>query len=61
MQFQKKTRLGNFSSIVKVLIKLILIVISVCVLIIFIDKINFPAPNKQIEKKIPNENFKVIK
>ena len=26
-----------------------------------IDKIEFPSPNKNIEKVLPNENFKVIK
>jgi hypothetical protein len=26
-----------------------------------ISKIDFPAPNKKIEKIIPNENFKTIK
>jgi len=26
-----------------------------------VDKINFPHPNKKIEKIIPNENFKVVK
>tara|TARA_B100001248_G_C27225955_1_gene382517 strand:- start:393 stop:578 length:186 start_codon:yes stop_codon:yes gene_type:complete len=61
MQFQKKTRAGNFSSISKLLIKLILVVSFFFVVIILIDKIKFPAPNKLIEKKIPNENFKIIK
>ena len=61
MQFQKKTRPGNFNSIIKIFIKLFIIIIIAYALIIFVDKINFPAPNKQIEKKIPNENFKVIK
>jgi len=43
--------------VVKILIFLILIFIAV----VLIDKIDFPAPNKKIEKIIPNENFKVIK
>ena len=27
----------------------------------FLDQINFPSPNKKIEKIIPNENLKIIK
>ena len=31
-------------------------------LIIFLlNKIDFPAPKKDIEKNIPNENFKIVK
>jgi len=30
-------------------------------LIVLVDKINFPHPNKKIEKIVPNENFKVVK
>jgi len=26
-----------------------------------VDKIDFPAPNKKIEKIIPNENLKIVK
>ena len=29
--------------------------------VILVGKIDFPAPNKKIEKTIPNENFKTIK
>ena len=27
----------------------------------FLSKIDFPAPTKEIEKIIPNENFKIVK
>ena len=30
-------------------------------LVVLIDRIDFPSPNNTIEKKVPNENFKVIK
>ena len=31
------------------------------VLLVLVDRIDFPSPNKKIEKVIPNESFKVIK
>ena len=61
MQFQKKTRPGSLSYICKLFIKLLLIISFFFIIIVLIDKINFPSPNKKIEKKIPNENFKIIK
>ena len=57
MKFHKRQgdRSGFF---VKILIKLALIVVLVFAVIIFIDKIDFPTPNKKIEKIISNENLK---
>ena len=59
MQFIKKTslRLNIFGLILKLVIALILIIGIVFVL----NKIDFPAPKKEIEKIIPNENLKVVK
>ena len=31
------------------------------IIVILISKINFPSPNKLIEKKIPQENLKIVK
>ena len=61
MQFQKKTRGGSLTSITKIFIKLVLFVLLLFILTILIDKIKFPVPSKLIEKKISNENFKIIK
>ena len=61
MQFQKKTRAGNIGLFVKIFIKIILVLVVLYIVLILVDKIDFPSPNKVIEKKIPNENFKVIK
>ena len=47
--------IGKFS------IKVILVILILFIGIILISKIDFPAPNKQIEKIISNENFKTIK
>ena len=30
-------------------------------IVFLINKIDFPAPKKEIEKIIPNENFKIVK
>ena len=61
MQFKRKTSLGSLSKLGKLFIKLLLIIIIIFVAILFVEKIDFPAPNKKIEKQIPNENFKTIK
>ncbi|MDC0078890.1 hypothetical protein OAJ46_01925 [Candidatus Pelagibacter sp.] len=42
-------------------IKSILGLVVILGLIFFINKIDFPAPKKEIEKIIPNENFKIVK
>ena len=61
MQFEKKTRAGNMSGIVKLLIKVVLIFLALLIAVILIDRIDFPSPIKKIEKVIPNENFKIVK
>tara|TARA_Y100000590_G_scaffold393628_1_gene472069 strand:+ start:301 stop:486 length:186 start_codon:yes stop_codon:yes gene_type:complete len=61
MQFEKKTRIGSSKGLLGVLIKIILSVVVMGIIIILVDRINFPSPTKQIEKVIPNENYKIIK
>ncbi len=61
MHFYKKTSIGKSNNYIKLIIKLILIFLLFIGLLIMLDQINFPAPNKKIEKLIPNETFKVIK
>lgn len=61
MQFEKKTRVGSTSAIIKLLIKIILICLILLISVVFIDRIDFPSPTKKIEKVIPNENFKIVK
>ena len=61
MQFTKNTSSGKVNAVGKFLIKVILVVFVLFLGVILISKIDFPAPNKQIEKIIPNENFKTIK
>ena len=61
MQFEKKTRIGSPKGIFGILIKIILIFIILGVVVILIDRINFPSPIKKIEDVISNDNFKIIK
>ena len=61
MQFERKTRGSSFSSIGKFLIKLAIIFFLLIITIILIDEIDFPKPEKNIEKLVPNEKSKIIK
>ena len=61
MQFTKKTSSGKVTTIGKFLTKIVLAFFVLFLGVILISKIDFPAPNKKIEKIIPNENFKTIK
>ena len=59
MQFTKKTSLSK--SVSGLLIKLFLILLMFIGIIFLLNKVDFPAPKKTIEKIIPNENFKIVK
>jgi len=59
MQFIKKT--SSRTSILGLIIKLSLVLVVILGSVFLLNKIDFPSPNKEIEKKIPNENFKIIK
>ena len=61
MQFHKKTSVSKSGFLIRILIKVLLSFFVVVFLVVLIDKINFPHPNKKIEKIISNENFKVVK
>ena len=59
MQFTKKT--SSSKRVLSFVIKLSLVTVVVLGLIFLLNQIEFPAPKKEIEKIIPNENFKIIK
>ena len=59
MQFIKKT--SSRTSIISILIKLFLALVVILGVVYLLNKIDFPAPLKEIEKIIPNENFKIVK
>jgi len=61
MQFYKKTRSSALTGLGKLLLKIVLIMVILFVTVVFVDKIDFPSPNKKIEKIVPNENFSIIK
>ena len=60
MQFHKKTRIGRSNLMMKILIRIVAALIVIFVTLILVDKINFPAPEKKMEKIIPNENLKTV-
>ena len=60
MQFTKNTSSGK-TNIVGLIIKFIIGLVVILGLVFLINKIDFPAPKKEIEKVIPNENFKIVK
>lgn len=59
MHFIKKT--SARTSIVNLIIKLTIAFIVILGIVFLLNKIDFPAPKKEIEKIIPNENFKIVK
>ncbi len=59
MQFIKKTR--SSPSLIGLTIKISLFLVIILAIIFLLNKIEFPAPVKEIEKIIPNENFKIVK
>jgi len=59
MQFIKKTSLRT--NILGLILKLTLALVAILGIVFLLNKIDFPAPKKEIEKIIPNENFKIVK
>ena len=58
MQFTKNTSSSRNKNL---LIKTLLILVVVIGAITLLGKIEFPYPNKDVEKIIPNEKFKIVK
>ncbi len=61
MQFYKKTSIGKSYNYTSLIIKIFLIILTISLVIFFVGKINFPAPNKLIKQEIPRENLKIVK
>ena len=59
MQFIKKT--SSSRNIIGLIIKLALVFFAIIVIVFLLNKVDFPAPKKVIEKIISNENFKIVK
>ena len=61
MEFQRKNNNSLTGRLKGPLVKIIFVTIALIGFIYALGFINFPAPNKKIEKIIPNENFKIVK
>ena len=61
MQFTRNTSTRKPKTIFMFLIKIILIFGAIFVAVVLLNKIEFPSPNKKIEKIISNENLKIVK
>ncbi len=59
MQFTRNT--SSSRNAVRLIFKLGLVILLFLVTIFLLSKIDFPAPKKEIEKIIPNENLKIVK
>tara|TARA_B100000073_G_scaffold276474_1_gene236601 strand:- start:391 stop:570 length:180 start_codon:yes stop_codon:yes gene_type:complete len=59
MQFIKKT--SSRTNILSLIVKIALASVMILAIVFLLNKIDFPAPKKEIEKIIPNENFKIVK
>ncbi len=60
MQFNKNTS-SRKKSIIGLVVKSIFGLVVVIGFVVILNSIDFPAPKKEIEKIIPNENFKIVK
>tara|TARA_B100000519_G_scaffold53424_1_gene44307 strand:+ start:177 stop:362 length:186 start_codon:yes stop_codon:yes gene_type:complete len=61
MQFYKKTSIGKSYNYTSLILKIVLATLTLSLIIFFLGKINFPAPNKLIKQEIPRENLKIVK
>ena len=61
MQFQKNTSISKTNALIKIIIKVFLVFLLFFIVVILFDKIDFPSPNKVIEKIIRNLYLKIVK
>jgi flagellar biogenesis protein FliO len=59
MQFTRNT--SSSKRVTSLILKLSLVIVLILGAIFLLSKVDFPAPKKQIEKIISNENFKIVK
>jgi hypothetical protein len=58
MHFSKNTSTSISTGF---LVKATLVLIIIIGVVVLLSKIDFPSPNKEIEKIIPNEKLKIVK
>ena len=61
MEFHRKTSNSLSSGLIRLLIKALIILVIISIAILILDKVDLPEPKKILQKKIPNEQFKVVK
>jgi len=61
MQLQRNTSISRSNVLIRIIIKFVLVFLLFFIVVVLFDKIDFPSPNKVIEKIIPNENLKIVK
>ena len=61
MQSLKNTSTRRKNSLLTILIKIMFSLIVIVGMVIILNKIDFPTPNKEIEKIISNEKLKIVK
>jgi len=61
MQFTRNTRVSRFRNSLMLLIKILLVCGLLVFVVVLLAKIDFPSPNNEIQKIIPNENLKIVK
>ena len=59
MYFIKKT--SSRRNIIGLFMKLAFAIVLISIIILLLNEIEFPKPEKEIEKIIPNEKFKIVK
>ena len=61
MQFKRNSSTSKIGSLLKILIKVTFVFVIIFLVILLIDRIEFPFPNKDIQKIIPDEKLKIVK
>ena len=61
MQLNRNTSMSKTRNLVKLSIKIVLILLTIFIAIILLNKIDFPSPYMEIKKNIPNEKLKIVK
>ena len=61
MEFQRKNNNSIIGKLRGRLVKITFILIVLVGFVYALGSVDFPAPNKKIEKILPNENFKIVK
>ena len=61
MQFSKNTSTRRQAGLLGITIKVTIFLVIIVSVVIMLGKIDFPSPNNEIEKIIPNEKIKIVK